>query len=131
MRIFGSFPAESCLGEIEKKLKEFDIYLERDIVAATTDGAAVMKKVGRLLSVHHQLCYAHGLQLAVCDVLYKKTHQEEEGYLQEESGPDLSSSSNSSYPGYPDHNDSEDEEQCYFFSVNQEFPAVDLLPSYR
>ena len=35
-----------------------------------------MKKFGRL-SIEHQLCYAHGLQLAVCDVFYKKSNPSE------------------------------------------------------
>lgn len=46
----------------------------RDISGITTDGASVMKKLGRLLTekVHpqpfyHQLCMAHGLHLAVLD----------------------------------------------------------------
>ncbi|XP_028164241.1 uncharacterized protein LOC114355542 [Ostrinia furnacalis] len=44
----------------------------------TTDGAAVMVKVGRILPVpHHQLCLAHAVQLAVLDVLYKNSPQTE------------------------------------------------------
>jgi len=39
-------------------------------VCITTDGAAVMTKVGLLVKCHQQLCYAHGIQLAVQDVLY-------------------------------------------------------------
>ena len=56
------------------KKKGFRHPLYIDIIAARTDSAAVKKKVGRYLSVHHQLCYAHGLQLAVCDVLSKTKH---------------------------------------------------------
>ncbi|KAI6651928.1 hypothetical protein LOD99_4807 [Oopsacas minuta] len=32
----------------------------------------MMKKVGRLLSTIHQLCYAHGLQLVIHDIFYQK-----------------------------------------------------------
>ena len=38
-----------------------------------TDGAAVMKRVSRLLKVNHQLCLAHGIQLSVMKVLYKRS----------------------------------------------------------
>jgi len=38
-----------------------------------TDGAAVMKMVGRLLKVNHQLSLAYGIQLSVIKVLYKRS----------------------------------------------------------
>jgi len=41
-----------------------------------TDGAAVMKRVGRLLKVNHQLCLAHGIQLSLIKVLYKRSISE-------------------------------------------------------
>jgi hypothetical protein len=37
-----------------------------------TDGASVMQKVGRLSNCDQQLCFVHGIQLGVQDVLYKK-----------------------------------------------------------
>ena len=46
----------------------------KDIVAICTDGASVMRKVGGLLEAEQQLCYAHGIQLAVLDVLYKSKY---------------------------------------------------------
>lgn len=55
----------------EKKLESNGLKLENDIVCIVTDGASVMKKVGQLISTEQQLCYAHGVQLAVLDVLYK------------------------------------------------------------
>lgn len=36
-----------------------------------TDGASVMTKIGKISSTYQQLCFAHGIQLAVIDVLYK------------------------------------------------------------
>ena len=48
--------------------------MKRHIIASVTDGVPVMKKFGRL-NIEHQLCYAHGLQLAVCDVFYSQTPQ--------------------------------------------------------
>jgi len=64
-------PAEKCVELLQAKLAEFGLRLENDIVCICTDGASVMSKVGRLISAEHQLCYAHGVQLAVVDVLYK------------------------------------------------------------
>ena len=40
-------------------------------MAITTDGCAMMKKLGRLVSPFQQLCYAHGLQLVIQDVFYR------------------------------------------------------------
>ena len=72
VRIKGSIPAEKCITYLQNTLKEFSIAIE-NIISITTDGAAVMKKVGRLLDVNHQLCLAHGIQLSVIKVLYKRS----------------------------------------------------------
>ncbi|GBP65678.1 hypothetical protein EVAR_98391_1 [Eumeta japonica] len=64
--------AENCLRILNERLSKFDISLETDIVAIVTDGPNVMIKVGRLVCAEQQLCLAHGINLAVCDVLYKK-----------------------------------------------------------
>lgn len=56
---------------MEKLLKDFNLPLD-NISSVTTDGARVMKKMGREIGPDHQICFAHGLHLAVCDVLYKK-----------------------------------------------------------
>ena len=68
----GSMPAEKCVELLETKLGEFGLSLEKDIVCICTDGASVMRKVGKLISAEQQLCYAHAVQLAVLDVLYKR-----------------------------------------------------------
>lgn len=72
IRVHGSMPADKCVSLLENKLAEFNINLENDIVGICTDGASVMTKVGKLISAEHQLCYAHGIQLAVVDVLYRQ-----------------------------------------------------------
>ncbi|GBP18471.1 hypothetical protein EVAR_93876_1 [Eumeta japonica] len=64
--------AENCLCILKERLSKFDISLETDIVAIVTDAPNVMIKVGRLVCGEQQLCLAHGVNLAVCDVLYKK-----------------------------------------------------------
>ena len=71
VRVHGSMPAEKCVTMLEGKLSDFGLLLKHDVVAICTDGASVMKKVGALIPPQQQLCYAHGLQLAVLDVLYK------------------------------------------------------------
>jgi len=73
VRVHGSMPAEKCVTMLEGKLSDFGLLLKHDVVAICTDGASVMKKVGALIPPQQQLCYAHGLQLAVLDVLYKRS----------------------------------------------------------
>ncbi|KAL0895021.1 hypothetical protein ABMA27_013490 [Loxostege sticticalis] len=124
VRIEGRFPAEACVTALEKKLQDFEIELNLDVIAATTDGAAVMKKVGRLLSAHHQLCFAHGLQLAVLEVLYNKRHEQQEEEMQAEvlgNRPDNES----------DNESEDDNDEQGNFSVEEEIQAEELLPQYR
>lgn len=71
-RLHGRVPAEKCLEVLEIKLQEHGLNLSKDIVCISTDGASVMVKLGKLIDVAHQLCFAHGIHLAVIDVLYKK-----------------------------------------------------------
>lgn len=71
IRIRGCFSAEICSNVISEKLNEFGIDFEKDIMAITTDGCAMMEKLGRLVSPFQQLCYAHGLQLVIQDVFYR------------------------------------------------------------
>jgi hypothetical protein len=40
-----------------------------------TDGASVMVKVGKLIHPLQQLCFAHGIQLAVVSIMYSKNDQ--------------------------------------------------------
>ena len=74
VRIYGNFPADFAVQVVKEKLLEFQISLEKHIVACVTDGAPFMVKFGKEIDCEHQLCYAHGIHLAVCDVLYKKTN---------------------------------------------------------
>lgn len=64
-----------CAELLKQRLTDFNVSFD-DIVGLTTDGASVMLKMGRTLPFYHQLCYAHGLQLAILDVLYKKDRKE-------------------------------------------------------
>ena len=57
---------------LEKHLADFGItHIQASIVSIASDGTSLMKKLGKLSQVYNQLCYAHGIHLAVCDVLYK------------------------------------------------------------
>lgn len=76
-QVSGSMPAEKCIEVIDLKLKDHGLSLNEDIVCITTDGASVMKKVGKLLNANQQLCYAHGIQLGVISVLYEQNPNQE------------------------------------------------------
>ena len=69
VRIKGSMPVEIVENLVKERLHEFGLKME-DIVAATTDGASVMKSFKRMICCVHQLCFAHGYHLAVTDFLY-------------------------------------------------------------
>ena len=60
--------------------------LEDDIIGIATDGASVMKKLGKILEIDQQLCFTYALQLAVITVLYKKdaSHLEVDESLDDE-----------------------------------------------
>lgn len=106
--IHGSMTAENCLRILKERLSKFDISLETDIVAIVTDGPNVMIKVGRLVCTEQQLCLAHGINLAVCDVLYKKKN-----YLQDrQDSPTSDSDDTINKPAVTDDymNDSDDDD---------------------
>ena len=65
-------PVEKCISLLKERLHNFIINLECDIIGITTDGASVMKKLGKILEIDKQLYFTHALQLAVISVLYKK-----------------------------------------------------------
>ena len=71
VRVTGSMPAEKALELLDARLEEFGLDRERHIVGATTDGASVMIKLGRLMNTEHQQCHSHGIHLAVVDLIYK------------------------------------------------------------
>ncbi|GBP43985.1 hypothetical protein EVAR_27153_1 [Eumeta japonica] len=49
--------------------------MKEDLLKLKNEDYSVMKKVGRLIEPLLQLCYAHGVQLGITDVIYKKTVQ--------------------------------------------------------
>ncbi|KRX69351.1 hypothetical protein T06_21 [Trichinella sp. T6] len=67
IRINSSVKAAGIIQIILEKLEQFELDMKTDIVALS---AFVMRKSGRLLGIEHQLCYNHGIHLAVVDVIY-------------------------------------------------------------
>ena len=78
VHIQGSLPSKRITEVLKKRLSEFGLDLDRDIVGVTTDGASLMVKFGKDNQFIHQLCLAHGTHLSVCDILYKKKQLEED-----------------------------------------------------
>ena len=83
--ITGSLPAKKIMDLVENKLSDFNLSMKRHIIASVTDGASVMKKFRWVSGIEHQLCYAHGLHVAVCDALYKKSNPLEAKFIEGDS----------------------------------------------
>lgn len=71
IKILNTCDASKTKELVAEKLSEFGLDFDRDIIASTHDGAAVMIKYGKLILGENQLCYNHGIHLAVADVFYK------------------------------------------------------------
>lgn len=129
IRIHGSCTAEHCISLIKERLNNFDLDLETHIIGMTTDRASVMKKIGKLMPCYQQLCYAHGIQLAVVDVLYKNNTNK---------GHEICSSQNeeviSSVDLHEDDNDdynNETNEQGLTVTVDQPPGELILISNYN
>ncbi len=72
VQIHGSFPAQKINDAVSKKLEQYGISHESDVVASTSDGAAVRTKFWRISSCEQQLYILHGIHLAIVDVLYRE-----------------------------------------------------------
>lgn len=105
-KINGSLPAERMLEMVGNKVQLFGMKVEL-IVAATTDGARVMLKFGRLSDYIHQQCYNHAIHLAVCDVLYKDPPP---------SSTNADASDDDDSDADPEEGDDQDLEHGYFLS---------------
>ena len=84
IRMLESCDAEKILQLLGKQLADFEITNIRiSVVSIVSGGASVMKKLGKIFQLNHQLCCAHCVHLAVCDVLFKNrsvTHIAGEDY---------------------------------------------------
>ena len=72
IRVKGSMKSEKAIELVQGRLAKFNLNLDTDIVATTTDGASVMIKVGRETYPLHIACLSHAIHLCICDVLYKE-----------------------------------------------------------
>ena len=73
--------------EVELKPSEFKFIPKlRRIVAIVTDRVRAMVKFEWCVDCKHQLCYAHAIHQAVCDILYKKQTCYENDVTEVESG---------------------------------------------
>ena len=61
----GSHDADITIRLVKNRLGEFGIDMNSDVVTSTHDGASVMVKYGRKIQAFSQLCYNHGIHLAV------------------------------------------------------------------
>ena len=80
VRCYSSMTAESLLELVRKRPNKFGLDLNR-IVSMTTDSGGgkkgIMCKLGRIVKAIHQLCLAHGIHLAVTDILYEEKKKPE------------------------------------------------------
>ncbi|GBN59216.1 hypothetical protein AVEN_18782-1 [Araneus ventricosus] len=83
-------------------MESFVLDSDTDIIGVTTD-ASVIVKVGRVMSCYQQLCFAHGLQLSVVDILCKKNIESEEEHQE--------ITSNGSNTDVEDTNDTHEQQQ--------------------
>ena len=66
IRMFDSCGAEKILQLLKTKLADFGIInMQTSVVSIVTDGASVIKKLGRISHLDCQLCHAHELHLAI------------------------------------------------------------------
>lgn len=68
----GTANAENLAVTLQNHLNKFGVSLEHNVVAITSDGASVMTKMHKSLPTEMQLCHAHAIHLAVCDVFISK-----------------------------------------------------------
>lgn len=73
-------PTGSCSSKVlhdlvVTKLNEFQLSVQEDIVAITSDGASVMKSLSNLLNIPIQLCINHGTHLSITDELSEEQNQ--------------------------------------------------------
>lgn len=65
-------PQETMIRLVMEKLTFFEVDLDADVVAVTSDGASDMVKFGKLSPSHQQLCYNHIIHFAVMSVMYAR-----------------------------------------------------------
>jgi hypothetical protein len=70
VRVLGSLHSDKTLETIAEHLLKFGISFENDIVAIICEGARVNVKAGEKSLTEIQIWHAHGIHLAIADILY-------------------------------------------------------------
>lgn len=122
VRIWGGMPAENCIQLLNERLSKFGLSLMCDVVSIGTDAASVMQKIGRVLNVHQQLCFAHGIQLAVLDVLYAKPTNVISGSTDIDN--ELTSEDETHSENHFENDDNDDEDVEEYFSISNDEQTV-------
>ncbi|CAG9782300.1 unnamed protein product [Diatraea saccharalis] len=127
---FWQFAFETYIDILKKKLSEFDLDLDSDVCCVTTDDTRVMVKVGSLINSYQQLSYAHGIQLAVVDMIYKQNYAEilnEKSAIESESVDEVGSEN--SEKNLPDEELEDDAAGNFEISISPT-NQVSLAPEY-
>ena len=103
IRVKDTMPATKAVEIVIKKLGEFGLQLKNHIIAVITDGSSVMKKMGRLMGIYHQICHSHGIHLAVLHANHTNLVEPDDEYFETELD-------NSSISDEYDDDDDDDEE---------------------
>lgn len=74
VRIHGSTNHLLLKEDIQSRLEDFDINMD-DIIAMMSDGAAINGAISNATGLLQQKCLAHGIQLAVNDILYNSDEE--------------------------------------------------------
>ncbi len=72
IRVKNTVDSDKIENHLNAKLSQYDINLKNDILCVITDGASVMKKLGKSIKPIHLTCQAHALHLAITDIVYNK-----------------------------------------------------------
>ncbi|CAH2097471.1 unnamed protein product [Euphydryas editha] len=88
-----------------------------------------MVKVGRLINPYQQLCYAHGIQLAVVNIIYKQNYAEilnEESAIESESVDEVGSENSENNLSHDEQDDAAGNFEISISLTNE----VNLAPEY-
>ena len=134
-RAYGTMPAEKQVVVICDRLEKYGLEYSKDIIAFTTDGASVMKKMGELLKekygIEHQICLAHTIHLVVGDIFYKGK-EKEATENQVEINVSLNQAIAEEVNDYDDEDEDEDDDELGDFQVfDDSQERVQLKPEYK
>ena len=129
--VSGPCPAKKYKEKAQMKIKAFGLDPNKDIINFSNDGCSTMKKLGRLVKpILMQLCLAHGGQLGVLDVFYKKNKNDDEDSDDEDSddeNQEISDENDEDFDQEDDEFDNDDDvedESGLIDETNEEFAEL-------